>query len=62
MESSARNQDAFVRAYIHELMKMIQASQERMQTLEKNNKQMMETISKFASSTITSEVQPTNSN
>ena len=41
---------------------MIQASQERMQTLEENKKQMIETISKFASSSTTSQVQPANSN
>ncbi|XWS13653.1 hypothetical protein CRYUN_Cryun36dG0056700 [Craigia yunnanensis] len=52
MESSAGNQDASILAYIQELMKIIQASQERMQMLKENNKQMMETISKFASSTI----------
>ena len=34
---------------------MIQVIQERMQTLEEKNKQMMETIFKFASSTITFE-------
>ncbi|XWS19471.1 hypothetical protein CRYUN_Cryun31cG0019000 [Craigia yunnanensis] len=61
MDNSTRNQDTHIPAYIQELMTMIQASQERMQILEKNNKQMMETISKFASST-TSQIQLTNSN
>ncbi|XWS58909.1 hypothetical protein CRYUN_Cryun08bG0074900 [Craigia yunnanensis] len=42
-------------------MTIIQASQERIQILEENNKQMMETISKFGSST-TAQIQPTNSN
>ncbi|XWS59006.1 hypothetical protein CRYUN_Cryun08bG0083200 [Craigia yunnanensis] len=62
MESYTENQDTHVLAYIHELMTMIRASQERMQTLEENNKQMIETIFKFASSTTTSQVQLTNFN
>ncbi|XWS75751.1 hypothetical protein CRYUN_Cryun01aG0118900 [Craigia yunnanensis] len=61
MDDSTGNQDTHIPTYIQELMTMIQASQERMQTLEKNNMQMMETISKFASST-TSQIQPANSN
>ena len=62
MESSIKNQGTLVLTYIQELMTMIQASQERMQTLEENNQQMMETISKFASHTTTFQIQPTNSN
>ncbi|EOY03309.1 H0502G05.11 protein [Theobroma cacao] len=53
MESSIGNQDAPVPSYIQDLMRMIQTSQERMQILEDNNKRMMDTISQFASSTVT---------
>ena len=62
MDGFTGNQDTSVPAYIQELMTMIQASQERMQTLKENNKQMMKTISKFAFSTTTSQIQPLNSN
>ncbi|EOY27015.1 Uncharacterized protein TCM_028971 [Theobroma cacao] len=53
MESSTSNQDALVPSYIQDLMKMIQVSQERMQTLEDNNRRMMDIIFQLASSTVT---------
>ncbi|EOY13221.1 Uncharacterized protein TCM_031739 [Theobroma cacao] len=49
MESSISNQDAPTPSKIQDLMRMIQASQEKMQTLEDNNRRMIETISQLTS-------------
>ncbi|EOY18957.1 H0502G05.11 protein, putative [Theobroma cacao] len=53
MESSPNNQEMTVPTYVQELMKMLQASHKSMQVLEENNKRMIETITQFTSSTVT---------
>ncbi|MBA0803777.1 hypothetical protein Gohar_013948 [Gossypium harknessii] len=47
MDNYTGNQDILVPTYTQELVNMTQATQERIQTLKENNKQMMKTISKL---------------
>ncbi|TYH13099.1 hypothetical protein ES288_A06G117600v1, partial [Gossypium darwinii] len=54
------SQGVVVLAYIQKLMNMIQASQERIQSLEENNRKMMETISKLAYASFATQIQPVN--
>ncbi|MBA0858931.1 hypothetical protein Goshw_001797 [Gossypium schwendimanii] len=53
MDNYTGNQDILVPTYTQELVNMTQASQERMQTLKENNKQMMKTVSKLVITNIT---------